>query len=210
MREDCHILGVVKDFYFASLHSNIEPMFLSLKDGSNIAVRLKPGSLPKNISLLKETFEKNSHGQPFDFYFLDDDFNQLYRREQRTGKAFGYFAILAVLIACLGLLGLSAFTVEQRTKEIGIRKVLGASIPQIMTLLTKEFVKLVVIANVIAFPIAYFAMSKWLQNFAYHISISPWMFILAAAAALGIAFLTISYQTFKAAASNPVDTLRYE
>jgi len=112
--------------------------------------------------------------------------------------------------ACLGLLGLSAFTVEQRTKEIGIRKVLGASIPQIMTLLTKEFVKLVVIANVIAFPIAYFAMSKWLQNFAYHISISPWMFILAAAAALGIAFLTISYQTFKAAASNPVDTLRYE
>jgi len=210
MREDCHIIGVVKDFYFASLHSHIEPMFLSLEDGSNIAVRLKPGNVPRNISLLKETFEKNSHGQPFDFYFLDDAFNQLYRREQRTGKAFGYFAILAVLIACLGLLGLSAFTVEQRTKEIGIRKVLGASIPQIMTLLTKEFVKLVVIANVIAFPVAYFAMSKWLQNFAYHISISPWMFILAAAAALGIAFLTISYQTFKAAASNPVDTLRYE
>jgi len=159
---------------------------------------------------LKDVFEENTQSQPFDFFFLDDRFNQIYQKEQRMGEIFGYFSMLAIFIACLGLLGLASFTVERRTKEIGIRRVLGASAYRIVTLLEKDFIRLVIFANVIAWPVAYYAMNRWLQNFAYRININIWMFLLAAAAVLLISFVTVSYQTLKAALANPADTLRYE
>lgn len=209
-RDEYHVIGVVKDFYFASLHQRIEPMMFLLRDGPRIAVRVRPGNVQKTVALLKDVFERNTQTQPFDFFFLDDRFNQLYKKEQRIGEIFGYFSLLAIFIACLGLLGLASFTVERRTKEIGIRRVLGASAYRIVTLLGKEYVRLVIIANVIAWPVAYLAMNRWLQNFAYRININVWMFILAAAGVLFIAFITVSYQTLKAAFANPAETLRYE
>ncbi|MGD9344675.1 MAG: ABC transporter permease [Candidatus Aminicenantes bacterium] len=209
-RDEYHVIGVVKDFYFASLHQKIEPMMFLLGEGARIAVRIMPGNVQNRIALLKRVFESNTQTQPFDYFFLDDRFNQIYQKDQRTGEIFGYFSLLAIFIACLGLLGLASYTVERRTKEIGIRRVLGASAYRIVALLGKEYVRLVIIANIIAWPVAFFAMKKWLQNFAYRIDLSVWMFILAAAAALVIAFVTVSYQTFKAALANPADTLRYE
>ena len=204
------VVGVVKDFYFQSFHNPMEPMVLILREGKNLAVRIRPGDVPHTIAQLKGIFEKNSRSQPWDFFFFDDDFNALYRKERRTGEIFGAFAGLAVLIACLGLLGLAAFAVERRTKEIGIRRVMGASVTDLTVRLSREFVGLVLAANVIAWPIAHYAMSKWLQGFAYRNGLSVWAFILAAAGALLVAFLTVSTQTFRAAASNPVNSLRYE
>jgi putative ABC transport system permease protein len=209
-RDEYHVVGVVKDFYFASLHQKIEPMMFLLGEGARIAVRVRPGNVQKIIALLKSVFERNTQTQPFDFFFLDDRFNELYKKDQRTGEIFGYFSLLAIFIACLGLLGLASFTVERRTKEIGIRRVLGASAYRIVTLLGKEYIKLVVSANIIAWPVAYFAMNRWLQNFAYRINMGVWMFLLAGAAALLIAFISVGYQTLKAALANPADTLRYE
>lgn len=209
-RDEYNVIGVVKDFYFASLHQRIKPMMFLLREGPRIAVRVRSGNIQKTVALLKDVFERNTQTQPFDFFFLDDRFNQLYKKEQRTGEIFGYFSLLAIFIACLGLLGLASFTVERRTKEIGIRRVLGASAYRIVTLLGKEYVRLVLIANVIAWPVAYLVMNRWLQNFAYRININVWMFILAAAGVLFIAFITVSYQTLKAAFANPADTLRYE
>jgi putative ABC transport system permease protein len=205
------VIGVVKDFHFASFHSEIEPMALAFgKGGNNIAVRVRPGDVTSRVEMIREVFKNNSRSQPFDFYFLDDAFNNLYQREQRTGEIFGYFSLLAIFIACLGLLGLASFMVERRTKEIGIRKILGAPVPKLVGLLTRDFVRMVVLANLIAWPVAYFAMRKWLESFAYRIDITLGVFLLAAGAALLIAFLTISSQTLRAAMSNPVDTLRYE
>ncbi len=209
-RDEYNVIGVVKDFYFASLHQKIAPMMFLLREGARIAVRVRPGNVQKTVALLKSVFERNTQTQPFDFFFLDDRFNELYKKDQRTGEIFGYFSLLAIFIACLGLLGLASFTVERRTKEIGMRRVLGASAYRIVTLLGKEYIRLVIIANFIAWPVGYFAMKKWLQNFAYRIDLNIWMFILAAAVALAIAFVTVSYQTLTAASANPADTLRYE
>lgn len=142
--------------------------------------------------------------------FFDDDFARIYANEQRTGKLFTSFAVLAIFIACLGLLGLAAFTAEQRTKEIGIRKTLGASVFSILILLSKEFTKWILIANLIAWPIAYFVMDKWLQDFYYRIDIGIWVFLTSGIAALVIAIITVSSQAVKAALSNPVDSLKYE
>jgi putative ABC transport system permease protein len=204
------VIGVVKDFSFLSFHEPMGPMVLMFEDGDNLAVRLRPGAVPNTLALLKDVFERNTTTQPFDFYFLDDDFNALYRKERRTGEIFGAFSLVAVIIACLGLLGLAAFAVERRTKEIGIRKVLGASAPGLALRLGGEFLKLVLVANIIALPAAYFVMSRWLQDFAYRIGLTAWPFLLAAAGALVFAFLTVSTQTFRAAAADPVETLRYE
>jgi len=204
------VIGVVKDFHFASFHTEIEPMVLAFESGSNIAVRIQPGNVSSRIALIRTIFENHSKSQPFDFYFLDDSFNELYKKEQRSGEIFGYFSLLAIFLACLGLLGLASFAVERRTKEIGIRKILGAPVARIVGLLTKDFVRMVILANLIAWPVAYFAMRKWLANFAYRIDITLGTFLLAAGAALFIAFVTISTQTLKAAMSDPVDTLRYE
>jgi putative ABC transport system permease protein len=141
---------------------------------------------------------------------MDEQFNNMYRAEQRIGRIFGIFAVLAVFVGCLGLFGLAAFTAEQRTKEIGIRKVLGASAPSIIRLLLREFIILVSVANLIAWPIAFFVMSRWLGDFAYKISLSVWVFLLAGLGTLFIALLTVSYQAVRAAFSDPVKSLRYE
>ena len=204
------LIGVVKDFRFKSFHHRIEPMVLMASEGDKMAVRLNAGNVSSSIALLKDVFERNTRSQPFDFSFLDDEYDALYRKERRAGEIFGAFAALAVFIACLGLLGLAAFAVERRTKEIGIRKVLGASAPRLAARLSREFVGLVLLANVIAWPVAYYAMSRWLQSFAYRIGLGPGVFVLAALGVLFVAVLTVATQTLRAASANPVESLRYE
>jgi putative ABC transport system permease protein len=208
--KDRRVVGVVRDFHFDTLHREIEPMLLVLSKGGNMAVRIDSPDVSRTISSLKTVFERNTTSQPFDFYFLDDAFNRLYSKEQRTGRIFGAFSLLAVVIACMGLFGLAAFNVERRTKEIGIRRILGANGSRIVGLLTREFMLLVLLANFIAWPAAYLYVRRWMQNFSYRTDISLWMFVFAAAAALGIAFLTIGSQTLRAAHRNPAETLRYE
>ena len=149
-------------------------------------------------------------GMPFSYQFLDESFDNMYRAEQRIGKVAMSFAILAVFIACLGLFGLATFMAEQRTKEIGVRKVLGATVPNIVTMLSKDFVRLVLLASVIAFPVAWYAMNRWLQDFAYRIDIGWWIFILAGLIAIIIAIITVSFQAIRAALTNPVNSLRTE
>ncbi len=149
-------------------------------------------------------------GQPFNYSFMDEDFNNTYKSEQQTGKIFISFAVLAIFIACLGLLGLVTYAAEQRTKEIGIRKVLGASVGTIVSMLSKDFLKLIVIAAIIAFPVSWWAMHTWLQHFAYRISITWWVFVIAGGLALLIALLTVSFQAIKAGIANPVKSLRTE
>jgi putative ABC transport system permease protein len=208
---DYKVLGIVRDFHFASLHNKIEPLALIMdNDCGKLAVRLRPGDLGKTMGVLRSVFEKNIHGQPFDFSFLDDDFNSLYKKEVKAGSLFGAFAGLAVLIAGLGLFGLTSFTVARRVKEIGIRKILGASVSRLVLLLNRDFIRLVVIANLLAWPLAYAAMNKWLELFAYRISVSPWTLLLASLLSLAIAFLIVAGQTVKAASANPTNLLRYE
>lgn len=204
------IIGVVNNFYFSTLHSAIKPMALIFRPGSNICIRIQPEDLSGTIASLKGIFEAETRGQPFDFYFLDDAFNRLYQKELRTGEIFGAFAGLTVLIACLGLFGLAAFAVERRTKEIGIRKVMGASPSRLVGMLSGHFTRMVLVANLIAWPTAYLLIRRWLEDFTYRIGIGAGPFLLAAGAALLIALLTISVHTLRAAAANPVDTLRYE
>ena len=173
-------------------------------------MRIRPDDIPGVLSFLEEKWHTFAPDQPFEYSFLDQDFDALYQAEQRLGKIFIAFAIFAILIACLGLFGLASFTAEQRTKEIGVRKVLGASVPQLVVLLSKEFTLLVVIAFVFAAPISFFAMKDWLKEFAYHANIGLEIYVLAGVLALVIAWLTVSYQSIRAAMANPVDSLRYE
>jgi putative ABC transport system permease protein len=206
------IIGVVKDFNFRPLHTQIEPLILTPKamPYTYIITRIPSENYASAIKYLEGVWDRINPECPFDYHFLDEDFDRLYWDEQRLGKIFGYFTCLAIFIACLGLYGLAAFVAEQKTKEIGIRKVLGASILGITAMMSKEFTKWVLLANVIAWPVAYFVMHMWLQNFAYRTSIRLWTFILSAALALIIAMLTVSYQSIKAAAANPVNSLRNE
>ena len=206
------IIGVVKDFNFRPLRTEIKPLILTPKamPYTYLIIRIPSGNYTSAIKHLEGVWNRVNPEYPFDYHFLDEDFDRLYWDEQRLGKIFGYFTCLAIFIACLGLYGLVAFVAEQKTKEIGIRKVLGGSILGITAMLSKEFTKWVLLANVIAWPVAYFVMHMWLQNFAYRTSIRLWAFILSAALALIIAMLTVSYQSIKAAAVNPVDSLRNE
>jgi putative ABC transport system permease protein len=206
-----HIIGIVKDFNFSSLRDVVTPLCLLLqKDNGSISVRISTANIPSVINQMKTKWQSMSQDHPFDYQFMDDQFNNLYTTEQRTGNIFIVFAVLAILIACLGLFGLVTYAAEQRTKEIGIRKVLGASIPGIVTMIAKDFLKLVFIASVVAFPIAWWAMHKWLQDFAYRIGISWWVFVVAGLAAVIIALITVSFQAIKAAIANPVKSLRTE
>jgi putative ABC transport system permease protein len=166
--------------------------------------------MPATISTVSKIWNKNFPADPIEYFFLDETFNQQYKSDQLFGKVFGVFAFLAILIACFGLLGLSAYNVLQRTKEIGIRKVLGASIQNILLLLSGDFLKLIIIALFVAIPVCWFVMRKWLQDFAYRISIQWWVFIVAAVIAVLIAFFTIFTQTIKAAVANPAKSLRTE
>ena len=205
------IIGVMKNFNFSSLRDVVTPLALKLgKDNGNISVRINSSDIPNVLAQIKNKWKAIASSQPFDYSFMDEDFNKLYTAEQRTAQIFITFAVLAILIACLGLFGLVTYAAEQRTKEIGIRKVLGANVANIVTMISKDFLKLILIASVIAFPGAWWAMHKWLQDFAYRVNISWWIFALAAVIAVLIALLTISFQSIKAAVANPVKSLRTE
>jgi putative ABC transport system permease protein len=210
--ETGEIVGVIKDFHLHSLHRPIEPLyiFLGTREFSNIAIKIKSTNIPATIDYVAGVMKKFSPSYPFSYSFFDEVFERAYFTEQRMGRVFGAFAILAIFIACLGLFGLTAFAAEQRTKEIGIRKVLGASDSKIFLLLSREFIRWVFLANLIAWPIAYVTMNKWLQNFAYRIHIGIVAFLISGGTALLIAYLTVSYQSIKSALANPVDSLRYE
>ena len=204
------VVGVTKDFHFRSMHERIAPLVMFYGgDRYQIAVRIKTNDIPGLIKTLEKTWKATSDN-PFAYSFLDERFNNMYESEQRVGKLFGIFAGLAVVIACLGLFGLAAFTTLQRTKEIGVRKVLGASVLSIVSLLSKDFVKLVGIAIVIASPLAWYGMNQWLSDFAYKINIEWWVFPLAGVLAVGVALLTVSFQSIKAALTNPVKSLKRE
>jgi putative ABC transport system permease protein len=208
------ILGVVEDFHFQSLRQKIQPMvfapFTGDRVGRYLSVRIRPGNVRETLRYMEDTWQTFAGGQAFEYEFFDDHFERIYLTEKRTGRIFLVFSILAVTIACLGLFGLSAFIVERRTKEVGVRKVLGSSTGEVVFLLVKQFLKWVVIANLIAWPMAWFAMRKWLQGFAYQTRLTVWIFILSGILALGIALFTVGYQAIRAARANPVDSLRYE
>ena len=208
---DFHIIGIVKNFNFSSLRDVVTPLALFLgKDNGNISVRISSGDVPNAVAQIKNKWKTMAPSHPFDYSFMDDDFNKLYTAEQRTGNIFITFAILAILIACLGLFGLVTYAAEQRIREIGIRKVLGASVSNVAGMLSSDFLKLVIISAAIAFPIAWWAMNKWLQGFAYRVNISWWVFAIAGILALLIALITVSFQAIKAALANPVKSLRTE
>jgi len=207
------IIGIVKDFHFESLHQAITPLIFRLPSDNGyheMSVKINSRNVQAAISTLQTTWHKYLPETPFDFNFLDDKFGQLYNSEQQQGSLFTIFSCIAIFIACLGLFGLSAFTITQRVKEIGVRKVLGASIQQIVLVLSKDFMLLVVVSIVIAIPVAGWSMHEWLADFAFHAEMSWWMFAAAGIIALIIAFLTISFQSIKAATANPVKSLRSE
>jgi putative ABC transport system permease protein len=207
------VIGVVKDFNAGSLRYTTEPLVMRYsKYGGQFIFRIKSANIPQLITEIESRYHSfdQMSSQPFIYSFLDEDFNNLYKGEQRTGSMFTTFAALAIFIACLGLFGLAVYSAEQRTKEIGIRKVLGASVNGIISLLSKDFIRLVMVSILIATPIAWWAMNKWLQSFAYRINISWWIFIVAGFTALFIALITVSLQAIKAAVANPVDSLRSE
>ena len=205
------VKAVIKDFHFASLHQKIEPLVIFPDTYfQTLMVRISGKNVPQTLATLSKQWKEIAPQLPFEYEFMDDEFNRLYTSETRIGTAFGVFAFLAIFLACLGLFGLATFTILQRTKEIGIRKVLGASVQQIVGLLSKDFLKLVILSIVIASPIAYYFMDKWLQDFAYRINIEWWIFALAGIVAIVIALLTVSYQAIRAAMANPVKSLKTE
>ena len=211
------VIGVVRDFNTESLRNPISSFALFYKTSQAIhvapaylAVRIKPGDYQKAIGHIQAKWAEFMPDNPFEYSFLDAEFDSLYRTDQTIGKVFSVFTFLSLTVACLGLLGLAMFTAERRTKEIGIRKVLGASVQNVVTMLSKDFLKLVMIASLIAFPVAWYAMNKWLQDFAYKTDISWWVFALSTGAVCAIALFTISFQSLKAAMTNPVESLRSE
>jgi putative ABC transport system permease protein len=206
------IIGVVEDFNFLSLKEAIEPLVIapSTDDRRAALIRMKPGNLPATVETIRQLYAKTRPAYPFEYHFLDQQFDQMYQTDLRQQTILSIFAGLAIFIACLGLFGLASFSAQQRTKEIGVRKVLGASVGSIVSLLSGDFLKPVLIAILVASPMAWYAMNQWLQNFAYHIDIEWWMFALAGALAIGIALLTVSFQSIKAALVNPVKSLRSE
>jgi putative ABC transport system permease protein len=211
-KPDGTVVGVMKNFHMHSFREEIHPLFIRL--GSSWATyasaRISTNDVPGAVDHMRKVWQKYSANYPFDYFFLDDEFNRMYQAEEKLSAMFGYFTFLAIFIACLGLFGLGSFTAERKTKEIGIRKVLGASLGQLLLLLSKDFVQLVIVANLLAWPIVWYAMNQWLQGFAYRTSLNWLMFFLTAAAAVAIALLTVSFQTIKAALANPVESLRYE
>ncbi len=208
------IIGVVEDFHFSSLHDKIEPLIITNQPWRNmfsvLSVRIAGENVPDTLARIKKVYKSAVMDAPFEYYFLDQAFDYLYRSEQNFQKILLYFSYLAILIAILGLFSLSSFSIEQRTKEIGVRKVLGATSIGIAGLLSKDFLKFVAIANIIAWPVSWFIMNQWLQNYAYRISVGFGSFILAGIISLIIAQLAVSYQSFRAARANPVKSLRYE
>jgi len=207
------IIGVVKDYHFKSLHAKIEPLVLRMFHRNwnrYVIMRIRSDGITETLKSVENAYKKFHPGYPFEFQFLDEALDALYSSEKRTGRVFRYFMFLAIFISCLGLFGLASFMADQRTKEIGIRKVLGASVSGIFVMLLKEFVKWVLLASAISWPLAYYAMDRWLKNFAYRTDIALWIFLVSGILGLAAAFATVSYQSLKASVANPVDSLRYE
>jgi len=205
------VLGVVKNFHFESLKQTIGPLIFELGRQNGIAsFKVNTSNIKDLVSQIEKKWNVMAPGRPFRYRFMDESFNNIYNNEQRVGRIAFTFAILAILIACLGLFGLATYMAEQRTKEIGIRKVLGASVQGLISLLSVDFLKLVLISFVFAAPAAWFFMNRWLQDFAYRINIAWWVFVLAGVLAVLIALLTVSFQAVKAALMNPVSSLRSE
>ena len=220
------IIGVVEDFHFQSLHFRIAPMAIVIhpervissgrfkgsrtQTASEIAVRIRAGDVTASLEFMRQTWKTFAPHYPMEYSFLDEQVASLYQTEARLAQTLAAFSALAVVISCLGLFGLASFTVERRTKEIGIRKVVGASVSGIVLLLSIDFVKLVLISSVIALPAAYWLMRDWLANFAYRIEFGWEVFVLSGGTALLIAMMTVSFQAWKAARANPIDSLRYE
>jgi len=207
------LVGIVNDFHFESLHQRVVPMVFiptSWSGVSSMAVKISGDKMQEGIAHLEKVWRDMLPGRPFEYQFLDDRYRLLYEAEQKEGTLFTVFSGMAIFIACLGLFGLATFNTMQRVKEIGIRKVLGASVPSILTLLSKEIIILILVANLLAWPVAWFFMNKWLDSFAYHINMNLVVYILSAFAAVILALATVSAQTIKAAMTNPANTLRYE
>lgn len=205
------IIGVVKNFHFDSMRNSIEALGLSIgRFPSSMAIKLHTNELAPTVAGIENIWNAVAPGQPFNYYFLDDSFNDSYEAEQRLGQIFSIFTVLSILIACLGLFGLATFNAQKRTKEIGIRKVLGATVGQISYRLTTDFLKMVGLSILIALPIGWYAMNQWLEDFSYRIEVQWWMLLLAAFLAIGIAVITVGYQSIKAAIVNPVKSLRTE
>ena len=206
------IIGVVKDFHNRTMHSKINPVTLHLRPNypDLLAIKIETDDVQKTLAGIEDVYKRFSNDYPFTYNFMDERYDNLYKSEIRKEKAFRYFLGVAIFVCCLGLFGLTSFSVERRTKEIGIRKVMGASIPGITSLLCREFTKWVLVSNVFAWPIAFYAMHKWLQAYAYRVNLGIGIFVASALISLLIAFLTVSFQCIKAATANPVDSLRYE
>ena len=206
------VVGVVRNFHFESLRREVEPMALLLYPDyiRDISVRIKPGDVGRTLNFIQKKWESLFLGEQFEYSFLDNRINQLYESEKKMQDLFVIFSALSILVACLGLLGLVSFTAELKTKEIGIRKVLGASTGSLVVLLSKEFIKWILLANIVAWPLAWFMMNKWLQNFAYRANIGWIVFVLAGFVTMAIAIFTFIFQTVRTAGAKPVDSLRYE
>jgi putative ABC transport system permease protein len=206
-----NVIGIVKDFHSRSLHHIIEPLAIfNTPDYHIMTLRMKPDKITESMKLIKAIWNDFEPNHPFEYFFMDDNIDSLYRTEVKIGRIVQVFAILAIAIGCLGLFGLVSFMTERRTKEIGIRKVIGASTANITALLTKEFTKWILLANLFSWPVAYFTVNQWLQNFAYKVNVSWKIFVLAAVISGFITLITIAHHVIKAAYANPVDSLKYE
>jgi putative ABC transport system permease protein len=205
------VIGVVDNFHFQSLRLKIEPLVITLGQSPRIiSVKIGAKEIPATLNFMENTYKKFSGGYSFDFSFLDDRLDNLYRTDYRLGQIFTFFTGIAILIACLGLFGLGSFTAAKRTKEIGIRKVLGASVSRILFMLSKDFLRLVFVAAFIGIPLSWYLMNRWLDNFAYRISIEAELFLFAFILALFISFISIGYKSYRAAVTHPINCLRDE
>ena len=212
MGKDFRILGVIKDFHYKSLRHKVEPLIMRLRPDwlTYISIRITGKDIPGTIELLESVWKEYCPQYPFEYHFLDETLDRQYIAERRMSKIFIVFTVFGICISCLGLLGLAAYIIEQRTKEIGVRKVLGASVPGICIHLSRAFIKWVILANIIAWPIAYVAINGWLQNFATRIHPHIGTFLFSGLIATTIAVMTVSYQSIKSAKANPIEALRYE
>ncbi len=211
---DVEVVGVAEDFHFLSLHNPVTPMMLRLYpedvSGWNVSVKISGQEIPATIAFIENKYIEFFPEEIFAYRFLDEDFERMYQEERKSGKVILYLAVLAIFIACLGLFGLASFATKQRTKEIGIRKVVGASVGSITWLLSSQFLKLTLLGCLLAWPLAYFIMHSWLQNFLYRTPLQIWVFGLAGLFAIFVALLTVSIQSIRAATANPSDSLRME
>ncbi len=211
---DRTVIGVVKDFQFATLHNKIEPLLITntpwRKEFDYMSIKIDTDDIQDTLSSIEKIYKRFSPLIPFEYFFLDDAFDRLYKSEERFEKIFQYLSLLAICIALLGLFSLSAYSAQQKSKEIGIRKVLGATVPQILSLFSRETIVLTIAANALAWPVAFFVFQRWRGNFAFRTSISIWVFVLAFVGSMAAAFVTISYQSLKAALKKPADELRSE